>query len=87
MTNDKLFTPFEITHFHDGKHTNADHPAPVDIENVIYFLPFPVHHENVTNAKIDIPANRNAVFIPPTPERCNRLHHQNISVSHTGGQG
>lgn len=34
MTNSKLFTPFEVTHFHDGKHTNADHPAAVEIENV-----------------------------------------------------
>ncbi|KFY34438.1 hypothetical protein V494_06773 [Pseudogymnoascus sp. VKM F-4513 (FW-928)] len=33
MTNDKLFTPFEITHFHNGKHTNADHPAGVQVEN------------------------------------------------------
>jgi hypothetical protein len=34
MTNSKLFTPFEVTHFHDGKHTNADHPAEVTVENV-----------------------------------------------------
>lgn len=34
MTNDELFTPFEVTHFHDGKHTNADHPAGVEVENV-----------------------------------------------------
>ncbi|KFY31478.1 hypothetical protein V493_01075 [Pseudogymnoascus sp. VKM F-4281 (FW-2241)] len=33
MTNNELFTPFEITHFHNGKHTNADHPAGVEIEN------------------------------------------------------
>ncbi|KFY94168.1 hypothetical protein V498_04012 [Pseudogymnoascus sp. VKM F-4517 (FW-2822)] len=33
MTNDELFTPFEVTHFHDGKHTNADHPAGVEVEN------------------------------------------------------
>ncbi|ELR05568.1 hypothetical protein GMDG_07488 [Pseudogymnoascus destructans 20631-21] len=33
MTNSELFTPFEITHFHDGKHTNADHPASVTVEN------------------------------------------------------
>ncbi|OBT88366.1 hypothetical protein VE02_02348 [Pseudogymnoascus sp. 03VT05] len=33
MTNSELFTPFEITHFHDGKHTNADHPAEVTVEN------------------------------------------------------
>ncbi|KFY01814.1 hypothetical protein O988_02539 [Pseudogymnoascus sp. VKM F-3808] len=33
VTNDKLVTPFEITHFHDGKHTSADHTGGVEVEN------------------------------------------------------
>lgn len=34
MTNDELFTPFAITHFHEGTHSNADHPDAVDVANV-----------------------------------------------------
>jgi hypothetical protein len=37
VTNDKLVTPFEITHFHDGKHTSADHAGGVEVENVSIF--------------------------------------------------
>lgn len=38
VTNDKLVTPFEVTHFHDGKHTSADHTGGVEVENVSIFI-------------------------------------------------
>jgi hypothetical protein len=86
MTNSELFTPFAITHFHDGKHTNADHPDAVEISNVSNTTRFAQLLRELAHSGIDISAVGDAVFIPLATEWRNRLHHQNIYVPRTGGQ-